>query len=81
VVAACKNDLEGKKKKKRKIIKYFLLALALSIHNKQQLYRLFQTQHSFSVTSFTLGFRLFFNLLQINFFYFERHPDSSSFRF
>jgi hypothetical protein len=27
---------------------------------------LFQTQHSFSVTSFTLGFRLFFNLLQIN---------------
>jgi hypothetical protein len=25
-----------------------------------------QTQHSFSVTSFTLGFRLFFNLLQIN---------------
>jgi hypothetical protein len=24
-------------------------------------------QHSFSVTSFTLGFRLFFNLLQINF--------------
>ena len=33
----------------------------------QKLYRLFQTQHSFSVTSFTLGFRLFFfNLLQIN---------------
>jgi hypothetical protein len=31
-----------------------------------ELYRLFQTQHSFSVTSFTLGFRLFFNLLQIN---------------
>jgi hypothetical protein len=25
-----------------------------------------KTQHSFSVTSFTLGFRLFFNLLQIN---------------
>jgi hypothetical protein len=24
-------------------------------------YRLFQTQHSFSVTIFTLGFRLFFN--------------------
>jgi hypothetical protein len=29
-------------------------------------YRLFQTQHSFSVTIFTLGFRLFFILLQIN---------------
>jgi hypothetical protein len=31
-----------------------------------KLYRLFQTQHSFSVTIFTLGFRLFFILLQIN---------------
>jgi hypothetical protein len=29
-------------------------------------YRLFQTQHSFSVTIFTLGFRLFFILLQIH---------------
>jgi len=29
-------------------------------------YRLFQTPHSFSVTIFTLGFRLFFILLQIN---------------
>jgi hypothetical protein len=28
-----------------------------------QLYRLFQTPHSFSVTIFTLGFRLFFILL------------------
>jgi hypothetical protein len=31
-----------------------------------KLYRLFQTQHSFSVTIFTPGFRLFFILLQIN---------------
>jgi hypothetical protein len=31
-----------------------------------KLYRLFQTPHSFSVTIFTLGFRLFFILLQIN---------------
>jgi hypothetical protein len=31
-----------------------------------QLYRLFQTPHSFSVTIFTFGFRLFFILLQIN---------------
>ena len=30
------------------------------------LYRLFLTPHSFSVTIFTLGFRLFFILLQIN---------------
>ncbi len=31
-----------------------------------KLYRLFQTQHSFSVTFFTPGFRLSFILLQIN---------------
>ena len=31
-----------------------------------KLYRLLQTPHSFSVTIFTLGFRLFFILLQIN---------------
>jgi hypothetical protein len=37
------------------------------LHKTRKIYRLFQTQHSFSVTSFTLGFRLFFNLLQINF--------------
>ena len=30
-----------------------------------KLYRLFLTPHSFSVTIFTLGFRLFFILLQI----------------
>jgi hypothetical protein len=33
-----------------------------------QLYRLFQTPHSFRMTIFTLGFRLFFILLQINLF-------------
>ncbi len=34
-----------------------------------KLYRLFQTPHSFSVTIFTLGFRLFFFiLLQINYY-------------
>ena len=31
-----------------------------------KLYRLFLTPHRFSVTLFTLGFRLFFILLQIN---------------
>ncbi len=31
-----------------------------------KLYRFFQTQHSLRVTIFTLGFRLFFILLQIN---------------
>ncbi len=34
-----------------------------------KLYWLFQTQHSFGVTIFTFGFRLFFILLQINFFF------------
>jgi hypothetical protein len=42
------------------------LALALSIHNKLKLYRLFLSPHSLSVTTVTLGSRLFFILLQIN---------------
>jgi hypothetical protein len=33
-----------------------------------KLYRLFQTQHSFSVKIFTLGFRLFFILMPINYY-------------
>ena len=42
-------------------------ALARAPYGKKTLlYRLFQTQHSFRVTIFTLGFRLFFILLQIN---------------
>jgi hypothetical protein len=45
--------LGGKKKKDFGVLPY-------------KLSRLFQTQHSFSVTIFTLGFRLFFILLQIN---------------
>jgi hypothetical protein len=40
-----------------------------------KLYRLFQTQHSFSVTIFTLGFRLFYILLQINLT--NRHLDTA----
>jgi hypothetical protein len=46
-----------------------------------KLYRLFQSQHSFSVTIFTLGFRLFFILLQINLkfiLFLHAHPEAST---
>jgi hypothetical protein len=46
-----------------------------------KLYRLFQTQHSFSVTIFTLGFRLFFILLQINLSLFSSMRTIFTFRF
>jgi hypothetical protein len=42
-----------------------------------KLYRLFQTQHSFNVTIFTLGFRLFFILLQINYYGKNRRTNGS----
>ncbi len=53
---------------------YFLhntLLLTFNLREKKkreasERFVLFETEHSFRVTSFTLGFRIFFNLLQIN---------------